>query len=285
MCYNNRVDSVKIAAKVNLSLAITGKRGHLHTLDMRVCSVNLFDRVTLIAAERAAEKERAGECVVLGDGKFAFASSLAAFRPKLMLPRMENAYAATREFFGDADGVLLVERNIPPCAGMGGSSAAVVGMVRLMSARTGKTPTTEFLLSLGSDVPYMYVGGEARVTGCGESVERLPFVERHIVVVYPEGGVDTASAYSLYDAGARCRGDNHLFAAACALNGNVPAAERALREAGAEKTVMSGSGSAVCAFFDDEREAAYVMSALPPEFNAELLRTIDGFPYSARSDL
>lgn len=257
----------------------------MHTLDMRVCSVNLFDRVTLLSRDEAAERENRGECVVLGGGRFAFASALADFRPRLMLPRLENAYNAIKEYFGDVDGVFLVEKSIPPCAGMGGSSAAVAAVVRLLEKKSGKTPDVGFLLSLGSDVPYMYTGGEARVTGCGESVEKLPFVLRHVVVVYVNGGVDTATAYGLYDSGAQCAGDNHLLAAACALNGGVPVAARALADAGAERIVMSGSGSAVCAFFDGEDEAARVLSSLPSEFNAEILRTIDCFPYSVRSDL
>lgn len=286
VCYNIVVDSVKIAAKVNLSLRITGKRGRLHTLDMRVCSVNLFDAVTLITTEEAAKREKEGECVVLGDGKFAFRSVLPEFQPRLFLPRLEHAYTALKDCFGDAEGVFLVDKSIPPCAGMGGSSAAVAAMARLLSERTGIDPSREFLASLGSDVPYMYVGGEARVKGCGEEVEILPFVGRYVVAVYSERGVDTAEAYALYDEGARSDdGENDLFAAACALNPSVARSYGALREAGAERVVMSGSGSAVCAFFDEESEALRTMALLPVEINAELLHTTGGFPHSVRADL
>lgn len=285
MCYNNGVDSVKIAAKVNLSLRITGKRGRLHTLDMRVCSVNLFDRVALLPRDEAEATEREGGCALLGDGKFAFRSELVGFQPQLFLPRLEHAYIALKDYFGDAEGVFLVDKSIPPAAGMGGSSAAVAAMARLLAAKTGVNPSQEFLLSLGSDVPYMYVGGEARVKGCGEDVEPLAFVERQVVVVYSDGGVDTAEAYALYDEGARSDGANDLFAAACALNPAVEISREALLAAGAEHVVMSGSGSAVCAFFDDADDAARVLTRLPSDLNAELLHTTGGFPYSVRADL
>ena len=171
--------------------------------------------------------------------------------------------------------MFAIEKRIPARAGLGGSSAPAAALVRLLSARSGIRPTSEFLLSLGSDVPYMYEGGEARVTGCGESVERLPFVKRSVLLVLPSGGADTAKAYALYDEGVTSPGDNHLFAAACRLCPETGRAAEALSLAGARRVVMSGSGSAVCAFFGDEQEAERVKRALPRDLDCVLLHTVD----------
>ena len=136
-------------------------------------------------------------------------------------------------------------------------------MAKLWTRGTGKSADDGFLLSLGSDVPYMYRGGEARVTGCGESVERRPFVARKVLVAFPEGGVDTAKAYALYDDMAaqgtlpEREGEffNDLCAPAVRLNPDVARVKNMLSECGAERVVMSGSGSAVCAFFGIEEES------------------------------
>ena len=241
------MNSAVAAAKVNLTLHITGRRETLHTLDMRVCSVSLFDRVTLLPPASAPEG------ISDGSGRAVLTAVPEGFRPELFFEAFSRTLSLAEEFFGKTEGVFAIEKRIPARAGLGGS-----------------------LLSLGSDVPYMYEGGEARVTGCGESVERLPFVKRSVLLVLPSGGADTAKAYALYDEGVTFPGDNHLFAAACRLCPETGRAAEALSLAGARRVVMSGSGSAVCAFFGDEQEAERVKRALPRDLDCVLLHTVDG---------
>lgn len=161
----------KVGAKVNLSLAVTGKRGGLHTLDMRVCSVSLYDTAEIIG----------------GDGaRFEWASVPQGFVKEMFEPRLNEIYSALKAKFG-GDFRFRFRKGIPSGAGLGGSSALAAAMAKLWTRGTGKSADDGFLLSLGSDVPYMYRGGEARVTGCGESVERRPFVARKVLVAFPEG--------------------------------------------------------------------------------------------------
>ena len=178
-----------VGAKVNLSLAVTGRRDGMHTLDMRVCSVSLGDGVRLSE----------------GGARFSFTETPAGF--------VRGEYSFT------------IAKRIPHLAGLGGSSAPVAGMARLWAKARGVTPDPRFLLRLGSDVPYMFRGGDARVRGAGEEVEGLPFEEREVLIVTVEGGVDTAKAYALYDG--MCgeeryaHGDGELF-----FNDLFPAAVR-----------------------------------------------------------
>lgn len=235
----------EVGAKVNLSLAVTGRRGAMHTLDMRVCGIALCD----VASVAEGEGER-----------FEWLAEPYGFKRERFLPRLESAYERLSAYFGTSLRFKL-EKHIPSGAGLGGSSALAAAMTLLFEARTGIKASDDLLLSLGSDVPYMYRGGEARVTGCGERVESLPYVPRSVLVVFPEGGVDTAAAYALYDRTAQkdcgaVKGEyfNDLYLPATVLNPDVARVKALVESCGARNVVMTGSGSAVCAFFGEEEE-------------------------------
>jgi 4-diphosphocytidyl-2-C-methyl-D-erythritol kinase len=63
-------------------------------------------------------------------------------------------------------------------------------------------------------VPFCQVGGRALVTGVGEVIEPLPYIERHVTLLLPSFGVSTAEVYRAYDEcvarGERLDGRNHL---------------------------------------------------------------------------
>ena len=126
----------------------------MHTLDMRVCSVSLGDGVRLSE----------------GGARFSFTETPAGFVPALYTPLLERAYALMHGEWGGEYSFTIAKR-IPHLAGLGGSSAPVAGMARLWAKARGVTPDPRFLLRLGSDVPYMFRGGDARVRGTGEEVE------------------------------------------------------------------------------------------------------------------
>ena len=236
-------------AKVNLSLAVTGRRGGLHTLDMRVCTLSLFDSAEIVRGE--------GE-------RFVFLAEPEGFVRAKFLPLLDEIYRKLQARFG------------------GGSSALAASMALAWAEECGGRVDAELALSLGSDVPYMLTGGEARVTGRGEDVTPLPYVAREALVLLPKGGVDTAEAYALYDrmkeegSLPERRGEyfNDLYAPAARLCPDVGRAVRALKESGAENAVMTGSGSAVCAFFEDKEELARVAERVGGEFDSLILRTL-----------
>ena len=176
----------------------------------------------------------------------------------------------------------LMKKHIPSGKGMGGSSALAASMALAWAEESGGRVDAELALSLGSDVPYMLTGGEARVTGRGEDVTHLPYVAREALVLPPKGGGETAEADALYDrmkeegSLPERRGEyfNDLYAPAARLCPDVGRAVRALEESGAENAVMTGSGSAVCAFFEDKEELARVAERVGGEFDSLILRTL-----------
>lgn len=238
-----------VPAKVNLSLAITGRRGDLHTLDMIVCPSRAFeDRVAFLPSDSLG--------VVVED-------AYDAFDPKrfeaMFLPKAATIAQATGVM-----GTLYISKRIPLGAGLGGSSACTVGAVRamekyLLSIGKSMRLDTGFLLSLGSDVPAMMSGVPCRVQGVGEVVIPLEEEAPEMDIRVAEGGSDSGECYRLYDelpcplillrtpqsvAEAVEEERNDLTVAACNLNPNIAALIAQMRKEYAH-VVMSGSGSAV----------------------------------------
>lgn len=248
---------VKIPAKINLSLAITGKRGNLHTLDMIVYPY----------------EKLADEIVFFPDDGM----GLSALRTRGYCGFDEERFA--RENCDKIDGILKhfgmggsieIVKNIPLGAGLGGSSAVYAGVVKAVVeylASIGKNTTldTAFLLSLGSDVPCVLYGKACRVLGVGERIIPLKDVPRlDFEIVVAGGGADSGKCYKIYDEIGKvdatpppsnikealrvCRND--LFDASVNVNPNIKAAYDELKNKGYSRVVMTGSGSAVVAIVE-----------------------------------
>ncbi len=250
------VYSAQVPSKANLTLAVTGKRGGLHTLQMTVCPYPDFsDRVEFFPVTDCADIEVEGVSAQFKD--FDKDRFLDFYIPKAR---------AAAERFG-VGGRLRIYKGVPLGAGLGGSSASVAATVSAMSACAcdlGESARLDdvFLLSMGSDVPCMTAGGACVVEGVGEIVKPFSGTVPEFDVYIAEGGSDTAACYALYDrmkeedpscdtslcsfenkSGAK-KYFNDLTAPAVALNPNIGELIRRLQRS-YEHVVMSGSGSAV----------------------------------------
>ena len=238
------MQQIKIPAKVNLSLEITGVEGGLHTLKMETVAVDLYDVIHF----ESAENDRI---------EFSFGKTFDGFEEERFRPVIEKAIAKFVETYGTVGARLVIDKNIPLGAGIGGSSSAVAGVVKALEKLKNTQIDARFLLSLGSDLPVVYKGGRNMVTGVGEKVETLKYEEKYFVILVG-GAVDSREAYTLFDKiGAEKYGkrENHLEKSARMLNKNVILEREILEKLGAEDVVMSGSGSAVVGVFDTEKEA------------------------------
>ena len=147
--------------------------------------------------------------------------------------------------------------------------------------------TAEKLMELGSrvgaDVPFCVVGGAARCTGVGADVEPIaPMPQCWLVVCKPPAGMSTPRAYSLLDqyplssTQATPRMLEAMAAGSlrrigrCVANrfdetirmAPVRALKRAMTDAGALGSMMTGSGSSVYGIFETERQAREAMEQL-----------------------
>lgn len=277
--------SLKAYAKLNLTLDITGAANGFHMLDSLVCSVDLYDLIKL-------KKRRDNKITVEMHG----------LNCEFMPPERNNAYRAAEAFvkrFQTSGADIIIYKNIPLAAGMGGSSADAAGVLRGMARLYGtgsERQLKELADTLGSDTGYMLTGGFARLQGRGERVESLDIDSKiNFLAVLPEGGVSTAECYAQYDkepsstrtttdaVEALKKGDlsalgkslgNALYKPATWLNSGVQTAYEELKEFDPLGVTMTGSGSAVVALFENAEFCAYAKSRYRGNFKAIQIKTV-----------
>ena len=249
--------TAKVPAKLNLSLAVTGKRGNMHTLDMIMYPYEKFEDIVEF-------------CPV--DGKVGFDVFIKGGFDGL---DEERFLAFARDKFDaiakrlQVGGKIEIFKGVPLGAGLGGSSATIACVYKaaieyLREKGQNMSLDIEFLLSLGSDVPYMVQGGVCRVSGVGEVIEKLESDGRiEVCEIIAKGGSDSGKCYKLLDELCGEKFDvanvpttvaeaievarNDLFEPACILNPQIKDACDELKERGFDKIFMSGSGSTVFA--------------------------------------
>ncbi len=99
---------------------------------------------------------------------------------------------------------MLLRKRIPVGAGLGGGSANAAAMLRVANRLFDLGLTTADLIEiasgLGSDVPFLVVGGSAVVEGLGDRVvPTRPVEDAHFVLVFPEEACPTGRVYAAFD--------------------------------------------------------------------------------------
>ena len=277
--------TLQAPAKLNLTLDITGLAPNgYHTLDMVMHTVSLCDTVTV---------EPADEIKLVCPDWLPNGPKNLAWRAAELL----------REHAGVGRGALIsLDKRIPAQAGMGGGSADAAAVLKGMNELWGLGLTVGELckigLALGSDVPFAVAGGTARVSGVGEEIEPIVGIKPlWFLLAKPDGGVDTAEAYRLYDEiGAVTRPHNKRFLEAlqCGDFGGMAqyggnALEKAamellpaigellamIRKTSAPYAAMTGSGAAVFAVFETEGEAQAACAQLHGAAWKAVARSLD----------
>jgi 4-diphosphocytidyl-2-C-methyl-D-erythritol kinase len=260
-------------AKLNLCLYLgPGREDGLHEL----CS--LFEPLSL--ADRIEVDDAESDVVVCEgfDGENMAARALEGLR---------------RRGWGAAPKRIEIRKRIPVAAGLGGGSADAAAVLRLAGEAAGAID--ELALELGADVPSQLDPRFALVRGAGERVEPLPNPGGHAFALLPaEAGLATAAVYAEADrlelsrsaaelervatrlreatgAGASPLAYtdlllNDLEAAALSLRPEMGVALGALRDAGAAKALITGSGPTAFGLFADVAEAEETVAAMRAEW-------------------
>ncbi len=265
--------TLRAPAKLNLCLYLGRRRDDgLHELRSLFCPITLSDRIVVADAER-------DEIVCPRiDGPNLAAAALAALRER-----------------GWSRGPVRVEieKRIPVAAGLGGGSADAAAVLRLARGQVGDLDAVA--AELGADVRSQLDPAFALVGGAGEEVEPLPAPRRFGIVLVPDReGLPTARTYQEADqlGPGRDRAEldeiaaelrlaagsgaspldyrellvNDLGRAAQSLRPRIGEALEALREAGAEVALVTGSGPTVFGLFADVAAADAAASRLGPRF-------------------
>jgi 4-diphosphocytidyl-2-C-methyl-D-erythritol kinase len=135
---------------------------------------------------------------------------------------------------------VTLHKRIPPGGGLGGGSADAAAVLRW----AGFTDF-EAASRLGGDVPFCMVGGRAQVTGIGEAIEPMPFVERTYTLLTPPFGVDTGAVYRRWDdlGGPQGAMGNDLEPAAESVEPRLSAYRDRLGGATGQQPRLAGSGA------------------------------------------
>jgi len=260
-------------AKVNLCLHVLGKRADgYHELAMLMQRIALFDRLDI---ELVGNDEVTVSC------------------PGLDLRHgeqniVEKAARSLLEHVDIRQGVsIVVEKNIPAAAGLGGGSSDAATVLKTLDQMLGlDLPLAELMelgLALGADVPFFLYEQTAWVTGVGEHLQPwhgLPPVS--LVLVNP--GIAVSTAWVFQNLGlthsrptARiprfperandlvCLLHNDLEVVTCQHHPVITTIKERLLASGAKGSLMSGSGSTVFGIFDDPSCAAQAAQALCSE--------------------
>lgn len=243
---------LKVAAKVNLYLKITGIRPDgYHNLDTLMSSVDIFDKVSV-----SKRNDNLINC-------------FAGVKP---CDEKNTAYIAAKlvsTSFNTKGVDIFIKKNIPYSAGLGGSSADAAAVLYAMNELYelgGLKNLEQTALEIGSDVPFMMYGGLARISEKGGTIEKMPFKFNYkLLIIKQKSGLSTRAVYNRYDKiplhnietlvnlDNIASFTNDLQSAAISLCPEIKENIKLLENSGAVKVLMAGSGSAVFGLFDDDK--------------------------------
>lgn len=266
-------------AKVNLALAVTGRRPDgYHLLDSLVVFADIGDRLS-------AEPADALELSVTGPEAAGVPTG-----PQNLVLRAARALAP------DRGARITLWKGLPSAAGIGGGSSDAAAALRLLSDLWGvELPPAGVILSLGADVPVCLAGVPARMRGIGEDIHPLPALPTlDAVLLNPRVPVPTGPVFAALerrenpplpplpeDADREMllswvkAARNDLEAPALRLRPEIAEGLDALMAAGAAVARMSGSGATVFGLFPSRAAAdaaARRIAARRPDWWVKLAR-------------
>jgi 4-diphosphocytidyl-2-C-methyl-D-erythritol kinase len=235
-------------AKLTLSLRVTGVRADgYHLLDAEMVSLDLADELTfndgrgleVVDATPGADASPVPAPVPAPGSELRPGVPAAPGLPPGVPAGDDNLVLRALRAVGRDARVRLVKR-IPAGSGLGGGSADAAAVLRWAGIHDVALAAT-----LGADVPFCLRGGRARVSGIGDELDPMPFVERTFTLVTPPFGCSTAAVYSAWDelGGPTAAGPNDLEPAALSVEPGLARWRERLAEATGQIPVLAGSGS------------------------------------------
>ncbi|MEM1284613.1 MAG: 4-(cytidine 5'-diphospho)-2-C-methyl-D-erythritol kinase [Pseudomonadota bacterium] len=255
-------------AKINLALHVTGQRADgYHTLHSLVAFADIGDEVFVEPADT-------DQLVAAGP----FASAV----PPLEDNGLAKALACVRRWGVDAAAskplALHLAKNLPVASGIGGGSADMAALVRLLTGGRALTDSERNdLLALGADVPMCFAEQAAIISGIGEVIEPIKVPPTPCVLVNPGVAVSTPAVFKALTSrsnpplptwsdpvgfdgliGYLTTTRNDLMDAAISLAPEITECLSALAESPFAR--MSGSGATCFALMESDSDAAQLAS-------------------------
>ena len=271
-------------AKVNLALDILGHREDgYHDMYMVMQSISLCDTVSVREADSGFQLRTDGDFIPVGKKTLEERAAEAFFaRIGRPMPGLE----------------VTLEKVTPAYAGLGGGSADVAALLRILRDHYAPDLSTAELerigFTVGSDMPFCVRGGTALAEGRGELLTDLPpLPDCWLVLCKPDFGIPTPTLFARVNGGElKCRPDIDGMKAAL-KNGDLEGVasrlgnvfeeilpkeyhevfglQKRLLELGALNAAMSGSGPTVFGIFRDLQTAEAARDALKAQYDQTYL--------------
>ena len=270
--------------KVNLALDILDTRTDgYHDMKMVMQTISLCDTVSVEETAAGFELRTDGDFIPAGKKTLEQRAAEAFFEAAgLPMPGLR----------------VTLEKVTPAYAGLGGGSADVAALLRILRDNYAPEMSTEELerigFTVGSDMPFCVRGGTALAEGRGEVLTDLPpLPDCWFVLCKPDFGIPTPSLFALVDGGElTCRPDiggmglaleSGDLAGVAARLGNVfeevlPeeyhevfTIKNRLMELGALNAAMSGSGPTVFGIFSEQETAKRAAGVLKETYQQTYL--------------
>ena len=272
---------IKAPAKINLTLDVLGVEKNYHEIKTLVSTIDLYDTITI--------KPRKDSCINLIMKGLAVDCSITE----------NNAYKAGKLYMDkvSAKGAdIIIEKNIPCGAGLGGSSADIAGVLNgMQKAFKKKADLMPLANSLGSDSGFLIGGGYAVLTGRGDKIIKKDISQTlYLIIITENKPVSSRASYKMFDKLGKmykpCTASaekalkegqfekfcsvikNDLFTASCEIVEEIKYNLMNLKKAGAPAQVMTGSGSAVIGIFDDKKQRDLAYKKLAPLYKDNLIK-------------
>jgi 4-diphosphocytidyl-2-C-methyl-D-erythritol kinase len=263
-------------AKLNLFLEVLGKRSDgFHEIQSVLQTINLADKLVLKSSRNIRLK-----CNLSGLSN----EDNLAFQAAYLL----------KEYYSFPGVEIELEKKIPCGAGLGGGSsdaaATLTGLNLLWNLGLTKQELMGMGARLGSDVPFFLEGGTCLVKGRGEVVTKLPALWGRALLFIPSFSVLTRSVYAEFALLNEPRQldnfikklrrgswpkflSNQLEKVVFQRYPLVEKVKKAALAAGADGSLMSGSGPVVFALFSRPQQLQAVKKAWK-EFSGKVVEVV-----------
>ncbi|TDH38632.1 4-(cytidine 5'-diphospho)-2-C-methyl-D-erythritol kinase [Pseudohoeflea suaedae] len=259
-------------AKINLALAVTGKRADgYHLLETLVVFARHGDRI---------EVAESSEDSLVIDGPHADALKDGDLSDNLVTRARDRLRSHLRQSGKSAPPVALrLEKNLPVASGIGGGSADAAATLRLLirfwNAAVSEQDLRVLALSLGADVPMCLESAPLMARGIGEDIEPVEDMAcLPMVLANPGVAVSTPSVFKALVspdnpplpplpatrgiagmAGWMKTARNDLAEPALSLSPQIGTCLAAIRSSGALVHAMSGSGATCFGIYESMETA------------------------------
>ncbi len=189
--FHRSTEILKSYAKINVSLHLLGKLDNgYHELDMVFLPIDLHDSIELSFLPNSYDSFITCDDIGLANNRHNLC--------------MKALNAMREEFHFKEQFNIVIHKNIPYAAGLGGGSsnaaAIILALNRVLHLNASKEQLEKIALSIGADVPFFFYNKPANVKGVGEIIEPFPLEQSyHVLIVKPSKGLSTKAIYEASD--------------------------------------------------------------------------------------